>query len=125
VRLALAGNKADAQAEEDVGQDGTNNGSLNDRNVLFASLEQDYKEDDFDDGSKGCFQDHGKRLVGHLAREFLASEAEQVGRGQHGNVARDEDGEVQFRPGEVLHYRESAGRRIGIDHLRVRLRRAP
>lgn len=86
------GPEAETQAEQQVCQDGTQDGGLYD--LLVPLLDgQDEEQDDLDDGAEGGLdEDAGDE--GHLAAELLAGEADEVGAGDHGDVGEDEDGEV-------------------------------
>lgn len=102
--LETTGDEADTETEKQVGQDGTQDCSADDLDVGVAvgCLEQGHEQDDLDNGAKRRLEKNSKGLVGHLARELLACEAEHVGCGQHGYVVADEDGKMPFRPGKVL-----------------------
>lgn len=63
--------------------------------------DQDHEEDKLDDGSECRFEDDACH-PGHLARHFLPREAEEIGRGDHGDVVEDEDPEVGVGAGIVL-----------------------
>lgn len=102
--LDATGHETRSQAEQQIGQDGAQNGSLddNDIGVVRGCLEQHHEQDDFDYGAKSGFEDNGEGLLGHLAGEFLASESQQIGGRQHGNVVGDEDGQMPFWASEML-----------------------
>lgn len=84
--------EAEPQAQQQVGQDGTEDGGLDDLLVPLLDC-QDQKQDDLDDRAKGSL-DEDAGDGGHLAAKLLAREADEVRAGDHGDVGEDEDGEV-------------------------------
>lgn len=71
--------------------------------VTNRSLEQDHEQDNLDNGTESRLQNNGDGLLRDLAGQLLASETQQVGCGQHGNVVGDEDGKMPFGLCKVLH----------------------
>jgi hypothetical protein len=75
--------EACTQAKEQIGQDGSQDCSLENRHiaVTLGSLEQNHEQYEFDNGATGCLHHDSDGLVGHLARELLSRETEKVGGG--------------------------------------------
>jgi hypothetical protein len=92
--VILTSNKTTAQAKQDVGQNGTENCSLNNDYVVAANvpLEQDHEENDFNNRAQSCLENNCDGLLWQFTGHFLSRKAQQIGGGQHGDVAGDEDG---------------------------------
>lgn len=93
------GPEAEPQTEQQIGEDGTQDGSLYDLLVLLPDKE-DQEQDDLDDGTEGGLDDDAGD-EGHLAAKLLAGEPNKICAGDHGDVGEDEDGEVLVGEGEV------------------------
>lgn len=103
--------EAGTQTQQQVGQDGSQDGGLDDGNEIsmFGRAvgrvvldDEDEEQDDLDYGAKGSL-DQDARYLGHLARKLLPCEAQQVGDGHHSDVAECEDEERQAGGGIVQH----------------------
>ena len=93
--------EAETQTEQQIGEDTTENGSLDDAHTSIAIvLEKDHKEDDLDEGSKSGFENDTKDLW-QLARQLLSRESQEIGRRNHGDVRQDEDPQMLIGSGPV------------------------
>src|SRR4051794_30353501 len=75
-----------AEAEQQVGEDASENGGLDDAHALVAvMLDQDHEQDDLDQRPKGGLEDDTKHLR-QLAGQFLSGKPQQVRRRHHCDV---------------------------------------
>ena len=76
--FALTSNEAKSQAQQDIGQDRTENSSLDDKNIRVANrlLQQHHEQDDLHDRAKGGLEHNSEGFLRHLARQLLAGETQ-------------------------------------------------
>jgi len=87
--------KACSQAQQQVGEDGTKNGSLNDGYLVIAATNQYHEQNDLDRRAKCCLKERAKH-VWKLPAKFLSSKAKEICGWDHGNVAKDENPQLFF-----------------------------
>lgn len=95
--------EAEAQAQQHVGKDRTEDCGTNDGYVgaVVACLQQDHEQDKLDHGAEGGFQNDTEDL-GEFTGELGTSEANHIGGRYHGNVVCDEYGQMPLRAGKML-----------------------
>jgi hypothetical protein len=93
--------EADAQAQQQIRQDGTEDSRLDDGNRAIAAANKHHEQDDFDDRAKSCFEECSED-VRKLPSKLLPSEANQISGRDHCDVAEDEDPKFFMRAGISL-----------------------
>lgn len=95
------------------------------RPITHAMLGNEDEEQDYlNDRSECCF-DQDTRHLGHLSRELLTSEAQEIGHGYHRDVAQREDGDGQPRRSIVKDNRNDDERPKQVDVFCSIAARAP
>lgn len=113
--------KTHPETEKEVSQHRPQDGGLDDNDHIAALIlaQQDHKQDDFDDGAEGGLDEHAEDLW-QLLSQLAAGEAQQIGRGNHGDVVEGEDDHVQVGAGEMEGDRGGHERPQDIDQHRER-----